>query len=249
MPQSRKISKRTSGKQAKTATKSTASTKPTAGAKPTASTKARTKAGAAAAPKITRTKAGKTKPAQPKATQTKGQRAATSAAADARTERHPTVAMARGLAEIVEAHGLSELIVDTPEVTLTLRRASLAPAVPTAQPMVVAAPPVMAQPSAPEPRAAAAAPAPAPEPAKEEETHHIVTSPFVGTFYRRPNPDASSYTEVGKRIQKGDVLCIIEAMKLMNEIESDVSGTVVAILIEDAEPVEYGQPLFKVSPN
>lgn len=246
MPQSRKISKRTSGKQAKTATKSTASTKPKAGAKPAASTK--TKAAAAtAAPKVAKSKATK-----PKATKPKGQRADAPAAADAIIDEHPTVSMVRGLAEIVEAHGLSELIVDTPEATLTLRRGTAAPAQPVAPalPMAAAVQSAVAQLSAPEPRAAAAAPAPAPAPAKEEDdSYHIVTSPFVGTFYRRPNPDTSPYTEVGKRIQKGDVLCIIEAMKLMNEIESDVAGTVVAILIEDSEPVEYGQPLFKVSPN
>jgi acetyl-CoA carboxylase biotin carboxyl carrier protein len=75
----------------------------------------------------------------------------------------------------------------------------------------------------------------------------VVTSPFVGTFYRRPNPDADTYVEVGGRVEKGQVLCIIEAMKLMNEIEADVSGTVVAVLAADSEPVEYGQPLFKIA--
>jgi acetyl-CoA carboxylase biotin carboxyl carrier protein len=160
---------------------------------------------------------------------------------------HATVSMVRGLAEIVEAHGLSELIVDLPEATLTLRRAVTGQPVSVVAPVpAVMAPPIAAPPVvAPEPRPVVAAPAPAPV---EEEQHHVVTSPFVGTFYRRPNPDTVPYTDVGKRIQKGEVLCIIEAMKLMNEIEADLSGTVVAILVEDSEPVEYGQPLFKVLP-
>ena len=73
-----------------------------------------------------------------------------------------------------------------------------------------------------------------------------MTSPFVGTFYRKPNPDSPVYVSMGDKIEKGAVLCIVEAMKLMNEIEADVSGTVVAILVEDGSPVEYGQPLFKI---
>jgi acetyl-CoA carboxylase biotin carboxyl carrier protein len=75
-----------------------------------------------------------------------------------------------------------------------------------------------------------------------------VTSPFVGTFYRRPNPDTSPYISLNERVEKGQVLCIVEAMKLMNEIEADAAGTVVAILVEDNQPVEYGQPLFKIAP-
>jgi acetyl-CoA carboxylase biotin carboxyl carrier protein len=73
-----------------------------------------------------------------------------------------------------------------------------------------------------------------------------VTSPMVGTFYRAPAPDAPPYTEVGNRVSKGDVLCIIEAMKLMNELESEISGVIAEICVENAEPVEYGQALFRV---
>jgi acetyl-CoA carboxylase biotin carboxyl carrier protein len=82
-----------------------------------------------------------------------------------------------------------------------------------------------------------------------EVKYHEVKSPIVGTFYRAPAPDADSYVEVGHSIQKGTVLCIIEAMKLMNEIESDVSGKIVKILVENAQPVEYGQALFLIEPN
>lgn len=79
-----------------------------------------------------------------------------------------------------------------------------------------------------------------------EENCNIVKSPMVGTFYLKPSPDAMPYVEVGKRVKKGDVLCIIEAMKLMNEIESEYDGEITEILVEDGKPVEYGKPLFKI---
>lgn len=83
----------------------------------------------------------------------------------------------------------------------------------------------------------------------EEESEaglHIITSPIVGTFYRAPNPEASVFVNVGDRITKGKVLCIVEAMKLMNEIQAEVSGEVVKIYVENGQPVEYGQPLFVI---
>jgi acetyl-CoA carboxylase biotin carboxyl carrier protein len=143
--------------------------------------------------------------------------------------------MARGLAEIVAEHNLSELILDTKEVTLTVRRGG--PSAP-----VVALPQV-----APAPAALPSAPAAGSAPAPPEDKAHVVTSPFVGTFYRRPNPDSQNYVSVHDKVDKGQVLCIVEAMKLMNEIEADVAGTVVAILVDDGAPVEYGQPLFKIA--
>lgn len=78
----------------------------------------------------------------------------------------------------------------------------------------------------------------------EEISGHKMTSPMVGTFYRSPSPSSPSFVEVGQKVQVGDTLCIIEAMKLMNEIEADVAGTVKAILVNNGEPVEYGEPLF-----
>ena len=147
--------------------------------------------------------------------------------------------MARGLAEIVAEHNLSELILDTKEVTLTVKRQGAVVAVPPAAPPVSAPPP----PHAPPP---VAAPAASPPPVAEDKAH-LVTSPFVGTFYRKPNPDAANYVAVHDKVDKGQVLCIVEAMKLMNEIEADVAGTIVAILVEDGAPVEYGQPLFKIA--
>ena len=82
---------------------------------------------------------------------------------------------------------------------------------------------------------------------KEDEDYNIVKSPMVGTFYLKPAPNAEQYVEVGKAVKKGDTLCIVEAMKLMNEIESEYSGTIKKILVKDGSPVEYGTPLFKIS--
>ncbi len=115
-------------------------------------------------------------------------------------------------------------------------------------------PPQHAQPHAapaPEPAhvvASVAAPAAAPAPAPPA-TGETVRAPIVGTFYRSPSPDAALFVEVGDRIAKGQILCIIEAMKLMNEVESDVAGTLRQVLVENAQPVEYDQPLFIVEPD
>ncbi|HYU32493.1 MAG TPA: acetyl-CoA carboxylase biotin carboxyl carrier protein [Thermoanaerobaculia bacterium] len=100
------------------------------------------------------------------------------------------------------------------------------------------------------PAASAAAPpaAPAPEPEKggPPAGSHVINSPIVGTFYRAPSPGSPSFVEVGSRVKKGQVLCIIEAMKLMNEIESDVDGEILEIYPQNAQPVEFGEPLFAV---
>ncbi|HET9471573.1 MAG TPA: acetyl-CoA carboxylase biotin carboxyl carrier protein, partial [Usitatibacter sp.] len=110
-------------------------------------------------------------------------------------------------------------------------------------PMIMAAPQMQMPMSAP----ATGPSAPAtPAAAPEEPTGHTLKSPMVGTFYRAPSPGAPSFVEVGQSVTKGQTLCIIEAMKLLNEIESDVAGTVKAILVENGQPVEYGQPLFLI---
>ncbi len=162
-------------------------------------------------------------------------------------DEHDLVAMARGLAEIVAMQNLSELIVDTKDTTITVRRGgavSMAMPMQMQMPMQMAAPP----PQHPALAAPAAAPAAAPSgPAAVEDKGHTVTSPFVGTFYRKPNPDSPAYVSLNDKVEKGQVLCIVEAMKLMNEIEADVAGTVIGILVEDGAPVEYGQPLFKIA--
>jgi acetyl-CoA carboxylase biotin carboxyl carrier protein len=155
------------------------------------------------------------------------------------------VTMARGLAEIAAEHGLSELILDTKDVTLTVRRGGAPVATVPAPVMIAHAPPAPAV----LPAAAPAAPAPAAAaPARVDDKSHVVTSPFVGTFYGRPNPDSPPYVTLGARVERGQVLCIVEAMKLMNEIEADAAGTIAEILVKDAQPVEYGQPLFKIAP-
>ena len=101
----------------------------------------------------------------------------------------------------------------------------------------------------PSPAAAASAeavptPAPAAAPPESGQEGHVVKAPMVGTFYRSPSPDAKAFVEVGQTVKEGQTICIIEAMKLMNEIEADAGGTVKAILVENGQPVEYGQPLF-----
>ncbi len=115
------------------------------------------------------------------------------------------------------------------------------PYIPTYQLPVPEAPP-------PKPAEVSIEPAKAPVIVTPEKKYHELKSPIVGTFYRAPSPDADSYVEVGQTIQKGTVLCIIEAMKLMNEIESDVSGRIVQIKIDNAQPVEYNQVLFLIEP-
>lgn len=92
----------------------------------------------------------------------------------------------------------------------------------------------------------AAVPAPAAAPAAAEPTGHVVKSPMVGTFYRSSAPGAAAFVEIGQSIKQGDTLCIIEAMKLLNEIDADVAGTVTKILVENGQPVEFGQPLFVI---
>jgi acetyl-CoA carboxylase biotin carboxyl carrier protein len=113
-----------------------------------------------------------------------------------------------------------------------------------AAPVAAASAPAPAVTAAP----AAAAPAAAPAPAAAQPGTHILNSPIVGTFYRASSPDSDPFVEVGSRVKKGQVLCIIEAMKLMNEIESDVDGTIAEIYPQNAQAVEFGEPLFAIRP-
>jgi len=115
----------------------------------------------------------------------------------------------------------------------------------TAAPVFHAAPIAAALPAAP----AAGAKADAKAEAKADKPGTLVNSPFVGTFYRAPAPDAAPFTEVGQKVKKGQTLCIVEAMKLMNEIECEVDGTVAEILVQNATPVEFGEPLFRIVPG
>ena len=137
------------------------------------------------------------------------------------------------LIELVENSGIAELEIKEGEEFVRISRSS------TAVQHVYAAP---QQHSAPAPAAAAAATAAAAAPAAPEG--HVVKSPMVGSFYRSPSPGAKAFVDIGQTVSAGDTLCIIEAMKLLNEIESDHSGVIKAILVESGQPVEFGQPLF-----
>jgi acetyl-CoA carboxylase biotin carboxyl carrier protein len=144
----------------------------------------------------------------------------------------------RRLAELLRDYTLTEVEVEREGVRVRLRRE---PA-----PMVMAP----ALPSAPAPASPALATTAAPAAAPEASEAHLLTieAPMVGTFYRAPSPDAQPFVRDGDRVKKGQVVCIIEAMKLMNEIESKVAGRVVKVLVENTQPVEYGQPLFLLEP-
>jgi acetyl-CoA carboxylase biotin carboxyl carrier protein len=143
-----------------------------------------------------------------------------------------TLAQLESLLRTLEAGGAGEFEYqdDTFRVKIALARGAVA--APSVAPRQVAT------------AAVAVAPAPAPEAADSNLV--AVTSPFVGTFYRAPSPEAGNFVEVGATVKKGQTLCIIEAMKLMNEIECDVAGTVAEILVENGKSVEYGQKLFMV---
>ena len=137
--------------------------------------------------------------------------------------------------------------VDSLEIERGGTRVRLAKTPPqTVAPVVTAAPAAAAPVAAPAAEAAPTAEASAPVATSQLID---VTSPMVGTFYTAPAPDAPAYVDVGSRVTPGDTLCIIEAMKLMNELDSEVSGTVAEICVENAQPVEFGQVLFRVDPN
>ena len=145
------------------------------------------------------------------------------------------------LIELLEESGLAEIEITEGEESVRIARAMQGAPVVTqyaAAPVPVAAAPASA------PAAAAATPAAAPAPAARDE--NLVTAPMVGTFYASPAPGAKSFVEVGQEVRVGQVLCIIEAMKMMNQIESERAGKVVAVLAKNGEPVEFGQPLFAI---
>jgi acetyl-CoA carboxylase biotin carboxyl carrier protein len=141
------------------------------------------------------------------------------------------------LIELLEASGIAEIEISEGEESVRISR--YGQSAPVAQ--TWAMPPPAAAPAA-----APAAELAAAEPAEAESAGHQVTAPMVGTFYASPSPGASAFVEVGSNVEAGDTLCIIEAMKMMNQIEADVSGKIVRVLVENGHPVEFGQPLFVI---
>lgn len=151
----------------------------------------------------------------------------------------------QNLIKFVSNSGVAEVKLETGDVKITIRTTleGNTPDITYVQPAPVA--PVISQVSAPAP----AAPATPAAPAADDAKYITIKSPMIGTFYRKPAPDKSPFVEVGSSIGKGDVLCVVEAMKLFNEIESEVSGKIVKILVDDMSPVEFDQPLFLVDPS
>jgi acetyl-CoA carboxylase biotin carboxyl carrier protein len=157
----------------------------------------------------------------------------------------------RQIVELLETSDVSKLYWSKGDEKLVIRRgvmghgAAMGPPTPMTGPVSVTPVDI-----APAPRAAPVVRA-APEakaPPAEEKKGNLMTSPFVGTFYRSPSPDQPAFAEVGTVVKKGQVLCIVEAMKLMNEIEAEVAGKVTEVLVENGQPVEFGQPLFRIEP-
>ncbi|MFT0869794.1 acetyl-CoA carboxylase biotin carboxyl carrier protein [Pseudomonas sp. CAM1A] len=144
------------------------------------------------------------------------------------------------LIELLEESGIDELEIKEGEESVRISRHSKTPA---AQQFYAPAPMAAAPVAAPIAAAAPAAEAAAAAPALKGT---VVRSPMVGTFYRKPSPTSPNYAEVGQAVKKGDTLCIVEAMKMMNHIESDIGGVIDAILVEDGQPVEFDQPLFTI---
>ncbi|MFB5191144.1 acetyl-CoA carboxylase biotin carboxyl carrier protein [Alicyclobacillus fastidiosus] len=156
----------------------------------------------------------------------------------------------RELIRLLDETSLSEIHLESEDMKLHLKKPDperivqvSAASVHTPQPTASA---VMPAAAAPPVAAAAPAPASAPAPAAVDEGVHVIVSPMVGTFYRAPSPEAGSFVEVGQKVNSKTVVCIVEAMKLMNEIEAEVNGEVVEVLAENGQLVEYGQPLFKI---
>jgi len=148
------------------------------------------------------------------------------------------------LIDLVQESGIGEIEITEGEEKVRISRQGTAAPVIMAPAMSPMAMPGGMMPLGGGPSAGTLAPVAAPVP--EEPKGHTLKSPMVGTFYRAPSPGAPSFAEVGQSVTKGQTLCIIEAMKLLNEIESDATGTIKAILVENGQPVEYGQPLFLI---
>ena len=151
----------------------------------------------------------------------------------------------QNLIKFVAKSGASEVSLEMEDVKITIKTSDGPAPVVVHEPVVI--PHQQASPNVPEPVAIPAVPPV--EPPDEDSNLITIKSPIIGTFYRKPSPDKPSFVEVGDVISEGSVLCVIEAMKLFNDIESEVSGKIVKILIDDSSPVEFDQPLFLVDPS
>ena len=153
----------------------------------------------------------------------------------------------QNLIKFVAKSGASEVKLEMDDVKITIRTGSAGDKTQVQQ---LTLPMSVPQAQIPQPTATVeAVETTTPETSVDDSQYIIIKSPIIGTFYRRPSPDKSIFVEVGQSIAEGDVLCIIEAMKLFNEIESEVSGKIVKILVDDATPVEFDQPLFLIDPS
>lgn len=154
----------------------------------------------------------------------------------------------QNLIKFVAKSGATEVKLEMDDFKITIKTTNEAAEAATTYVQHMPVSNALPQAAAPQPVAPTTPVAATPE-AAEDSKYITVKSPIIGTFYRKPSPDKPMFVEVGSSIGKGDVLCVIEAMKLFNEIESEVSGKIVKILVDDATPVEFDQPLFLVEPN
>jgi len=157
----------------------------------------------------------------------------------------------QSLIKFVAKSGASEVKLEMEDIKITIRTgsASSTPETTIVQQIPMAQAPVAAAPAPAQEAPAPAAPTQVAAPAEDDSKYITIKSPIIGTFYRKPSPDKPAFVEVGSEIKQGDVLCVIEAMKLFNDIESEVSGKIVKVLVDDSSPVEFDQPLFLVDPS
>jgi acetyl-CoA carboxylase biotin carboxyl carrier protein len=159
---------------------------------------------------------------------------------------NPEIEQIEQLLRFMSEHNLEEFEYSRGDLRIRLRKPSVSAAM--TAPRVLAAPEIIVPGSLAAPQQVPAG-AGAPAEARSTEDLHLIKSPIVGTFYESPSPGSEAFVKVGAYVEAGQTLCIVEAMKLMNEIESDASGEIVRIFVENGQPVEYGQPLFGIRPS
>mgnify|MGYP003385224176 CR=1 FL=1 len=150
----------------------------------------------------------------------------------------------QNLIKFVAKSGASEVKLEMEDIKITIKTGSE-----KTETTIVQAAPMGAIQAAPVQAAPVANPVAAVETTNDDDKYVTIKSPIIGTFYRRPSPDKANFVEVGTEVSKGDTVCVIEAMKLFNEIESEISGKIVKVLVDDSSPVEFDQPLFLVDPS